>query len=138
MPELEMSVDQALLESRRGQYTRFGFSRRAHNADKFGTHSGSWKGEILFSSDAPDIDEIEAARNFESLVIAGELPLHGSFWRLAYINFTFSPSAAEKETYGATVSCMVRVGYTSDVKRLNEPEIIERLGIMGINPERKV
>lgn len=114
------------------QFERFGFERRAHTADKVGDYANQWRGEILLTTTVPDLDELQAARNFEALVISGSLPMHGNGWRLAYINFNFSPSGADKEALGQNITCMVRVGYKSEVKPLREPELIERLQLMGV------
>lgn len=118
------------------QFEKFGFMRRSHTADKVGEYSMQWKGEVLLTTETPNIDEIEAARYFEAMVIAGALPLHGSGWRMAYINFNFSPTPADKDALG-NIAVIVRVGYKSEVKPLRGEEIIERFGLMGIPLELK-
>ena len=118
------------------QFEKFGFTRRSHTADKVGEYANQWKGEVVLTTEAPNIDELEAARYFEAMVIAGALPLHGSGWRMAYINFNFNPSPADKESLG-NISLIVHVGYKSSVKPLKEEEIIERFQLMGIPLELK-
>jgi len=113
-------------------YTRYGFTRRRHNADKIGDYATAWKGEIVLSSENPEVDEIEAARDFESLVIAGKIPLHGTGWRLANIGFNFNPSTSERAEMGAGITCIVTVGYRSEVKRLPFSEAVDRLAALGI------
>lgn len=120
------------------QFTRFGFIRRAHNADKTGAYANLWKGEILLTSESNAIDEIEAARNFEAIVVSGSLPMHGTGWRLAYINFNFSPADGERATLGAAVQCIVRIGYNSQVISLKNEEVLERLTAMNIIPETRL
>lgn len=117
-------------------FTRFGFTRRAHNADKLGEYATNWKGLITLSSENPDIDEIEAARDFESMVITGAIPMHGVGWRLASINFNFNPTASDRAELGDHVTCIVTVGYRSEVKRLPFDEAVERMQAMGVNVER--
>lgn len=121
------------------QFEKFGFMRRSHTADKVGGEhftQMTWKGEIVLTTETPEIDEIEAARYFEAMIIAGALPMHGYGWRLAYINFNFTPSPSEKDTLG-NISVIVRVGYKASITPLNEEEIIERFKLMGIPLELK-
>lgn len=119
-------------------YEKFGFIRRRHDADKIGQSANGWKGSIVFSSEADDIQEIEAARNFESMVIVGAIPMHGNSWRLSGINFNFNPTPADKEELGAGVKCIVTLNYTSLVNWLTGVEVQERLNALGFVPAESI
>ncbi len=108
------------------------FERVKHDADKTGDSAHHWKGSITLVSNEPNIDEIEAARDFESMVIGGALNMHGKWWRLTHINFNFKPTREQKEEYGNAVTCVVVVGYLSDVNILGLAEVQGRLADMGL------
>lgn len=108
------------------------FERVKHDADKTGNYAHYWKGSITLISTQENIDEIESARDFESMVIAGALKMHGKAWRLTHINFNFKPTREQKEEYGNGVTCVVVVGYLSDVSTLGLDEMAGRLGAMGL------
>ena len=112
-------------------YTRFGFIRRKHDADKIGQSANGWKGSIVLSTESDSVNEIESARDFESLVIVGALPMHGNNWRLSGINYNFNPSPDDKLELGQGVKCIVTLNYTSLVNWLTAVEVQERLDALG-------
>lgn len=109
-------------------YTRFGFTRRQHLANKAGKYAELWQGQIILATDTDAfIDEIEAARDFEALVVSSSIPMHGFYHRLAYINFNYSPTSDDKDSMGEGVKCIATIGYLSSVERMNTDEIQHRV-----------
>jgi len=117
-------------------YTQFGFTRRSHRAEKIGDYSNNWRGSIVLSTENSEVNELESARDFESLVITGTIPMHGIGWRLSDIDFNFNPTLSDRAELGEHITCIVTVGYRSEVKRLPFDEAVERMQAMGVNVER--
>lgn len=111
-------------------FTRYNFKRVRHTADKEGKGANLWKCLITLVSDEPDIDEIQAARDFEVLVETQKIPMHGSLNKLSSINFNFSPSTTERADFG-NVGCIITLGYLAAVTPIPFEEIEYRLAELG-------
>lgn len=113
-------------------YTRFGFIRQQHTAGKAGAYSNIWECQLTLTADSPVLNEIEAARDLEVLILQGAIPLYGKNWRLAHITFSWPLTKEERETFGANVKTLVRVGYKADVDIIGGEELAARMSVLGI------
>ena len=115
-------------------FTVHGFRRKEHSADRVGTYSRQWKGQVLLTTDSDVPDEIQLERDIEALVLSGALPMFGYNWRLAAISFTWGFTSDELQLMGAATRCAIRVTYLADVDALHAAELNHRLEALGVHP----
>lgn len=125
-------------------FTKYGFVRKSHSADRIGSHSHQWKGHILLVTEQAVLNEIDVERDLQALVTSGALPMFGIGWTLAAISFSWSPTDEEIRRLGVKARCIVTVTYHSYVENMPGNELTGRLTELGViktaqpeNPEER-
>jgi hypothetical protein len=78
------------------------------------------------------LNELDAERDIQTLVMSGALPMFGVGWSLAAISFSWSPTDEEIKRLGVKARCIVTVTYHSYVENMPGNELSGRLETLGV------